>query len=128
MPRPKKYRHVCAMPKSMAFGPKQGKENNDPPIIMTVDEYETIRLIDVEGFSQIECALQMQVARTTAQKIYNDAKHKLGDALINGKTILIRGGEYELCNQKKEEDRCAQCRCRRSQYKNDSKNDRRESK
>jgi len=64
---------------------------------MTVDEYETIRLIDSEGFTQEECAKQMNIARSTVQGIYGAARKKLAESLINGKMLLIEGGEYRLC-------------------------------
>lgn len=65
---------------------------------MTVDEYETIRLIDLEGFTQEECAQQMNVARTTVQGIYARARKKIAHMLVNGSPLLIEGGEYKLCD------------------------------
>ena len=53
MPRPKKCRKVCHLPHEKEFIPANGC-NGRPFIVMTVDEYETIRLIDKEGFSQEE--------------------------------------------------------------------------
>ena len=62
MPRPRKCRRVCCLPWSASFGPT-GERAPEASIVMSVDEYETIRLIDLMGFTQEECALQMNVAR-----------------------------------------------------------------
>ncbi|MEG1501516.1 MAG: DUF134 domain-containing protein, partial [Clostridiales bacterium] len=67
--------------------------DEEAAILMTLDEYETIRLIDLEGLTQEESAQQMNVARTTVQKIYNDAKKKLAESLVKGKILSIEGGE-----------------------------------
>lgn len=66
---------------------------------MTIDEYETIRLMDLENCTQETCAMAMNVARTTVQKIYEEARYKLADALINGKELSIEGGEFRLCRR-----------------------------
>lgn len=65
---------------------------------MEIDEYEAIRLIDLEGFSQEECAIQMDVSRPTVQRIYMEARRKIAESLINGKVLSIEGGEYRLCD------------------------------
>jgi predicted DNA-binding protein (UPF0251 family) len=96
MPRPIKWRRVCSLPERNRFGPLDANTNENH-IKMTVDEYETIRLIDLEGFTQEECAKQMNVARTTAQSIYAEARKKIAESLVNGKVLLIEGGEYRLC-------------------------------
>jgi len=99
MPRPMKWRKVCCMPENKKFGPVGSKAGQISYINMTVDEYETIRLIDLEGFTQEECAGQMNVARTTIQKIYIEARKKLAESLVEGRTLFIEGGEYRLCEQ-----------------------------
>ena len=98
MPRPMKWRKVCCLPESNRFGPLDLNVDEKNHVIMTVDEYETIRLIDLEGFTQEECAKQMNVARTTVQGIYIGARKKLAESLVNGKVLLIEGGEYRLCD------------------------------
>lgn len=97
MPRPKKRRRVCCLPICNEFVPIGEPINSDDAVIMTVDEYEAIRLIDHEGFSQEECAGYMNIARTTAQQIYNKARKKLSLSLVEGRPLIISGGEYRLC-------------------------------
>jgi len=98
MARPMKWRKVCCLPEINKFGPLDISADTENYVIMTVDEYETIRLIDLEGFTQEECAAQMNVARSTVQGIYNEARKKLAESLVNGKVLLIEGGEYRLCD------------------------------
>jgi predicted DNA-binding protein (UPF0251 family) len=98
MPRPMKWRKVCCLPEINRFGPLNVNGDEKNHVKMTVDEYETIRLIDLEGFTQEECAKQMNVARTTVQGIYAGARKKLAESLVNGKVLLIEGGEYRLCD------------------------------
>ena len=76
MPRPRKWRRVCCLPENNKFGPLNSPAESMNYVNMSVDEYETIRLIDLEGFTQEECAGQMNIARTTVQGIYFDARKK----------------------------------------------------
>ena len=109
MPRPRKCRRVCCLPWNAAFGPI-GERAAETIVVMSVDEYESIRLIDLMGYTQEECALQMNVARTTVQGIYNEARRKIADVLVNAKGLVIRGGDYTLCDSEEEECRCCGCK------------------
>ena len=109
MPRPKKCRKVCQMPKTKEFQPI-GDTSCKASVILTVDEYEAIRLIDKQGFSQEECSNYMQVARTTVQLIYNSARKKLADALVDGLSIRIEGGDFQLCDGNEDYCGCGGCR------------------
>ena len=109
MPRPRKWRKVCCLPERDLFGPLNAPLNPKHYVIMSVDEYETIRLIDLEGFTQEESAKQMSIARTTVQRIYNDARKKLAESLVNGKVLRIEGGDYQLCNGLEESCDCGGC-------------------
>ncbi|NLZ55675.1 MAG: DUF134 domain-containing protein [Clostridiaceae bacterium] len=98
MARPMKRRRVCSLPDINRFGPLDAPVSPGDQIDMTVDEYEAIRLIDLESFTQEECAQQMNIARSTVQGIYVEARRKLADALVNGKLLLIQGGQFRLCD------------------------------
>lgn len=111
MSRPRKCRKVCCMPGCNRFGPLDEQWEPDNIIVMTVDEYETVRLIDLEGLTQEQCAAQMNVARTTVQSIYNNARRKLSDSLVNGKVLQIEGGDYKLCEDPGA--RCSKDSCQR---------------
>jgi len=117
MPRPRKCRTVCCLPVRDIYGPLNVEINEEQVIIMTVDEYETVRLIDLEGFTQEECACQMNIARTTVQGIYDGARGKLAMLLVNGKILRIEGGDYKLCNDAQKSccgGRCPKHRCHNS--------------
>lgn len=113
MPRPKKCRKVCCLPKHSEFIPK-GDIPCRKAIIMTVDEYEAIRLIDREGFSQEECGEYMRVARTTVQQIYNSARKKIATALVEGLSLRIEGGDYQVCGGEEKFCGCGGCRKHRN--------------
>ena len=97
MPRPVKCRKVCHFPQILEFLPADDTEKKTP-IVLTVDEYETIRLLDKNGYSQEQCAASMQIARTTVQRIYEIARKKIADALIDGHPLRIEGGDFRICD------------------------------
>jgi len=113
MPRPKKYRKVCHFPKNLTFYP-ESEGRMAEPICLTVDEYETIRLMDREGLSQEEAGERMHVARTTVQLIYASARKKLADTLVEGRPLRIEGGDYRLCDG--DASTCGQKNCFKHQY------------
>lgn len=99
MARPIKQRRVCELPETWEFAPC--KAATMKTVEMSVDEYEVIRLIDHLHLTQSECAQQMNVARTTVQAIYDNARSKIADVIVNGKKLLIQGGNYTLCPDSK---------------------------
>ena len=109
MPRPKKSRVVCDYPQTSEFMPADTETAGDA-VILTLEEYETIRLIDKEGFSQEQCGEFMQIARTTVQQIYADARRKLAEVLVEGLPLRIEGGDYRLCRGGNRACRRGDCR------------------
>jgi predicted DNA-binding protein (UPF0251 family) len=109
MSRPRKWRKVCCLPESDMFGPLNEDREGREIIIMSVEEYEAIRLIDLEGLTQEECGKNMNVARTTVQRIYNNARKKNARSLVNGAIIKIEGGDYKVCEKGTNEKECMMC-------------------
>ena len=64
MPRPVKCRKVCHFPNILEFLPADDAEKKTP-IVLTVDEYETIRLLDKKGYSQEQCAESVSYTHLT---------------------------------------------------------------
>ncbi|MBE3550396.1 MAG: DUF134 domain-containing protein [Brockia lithotrophica] len=92
MPRPRKRRRVCFSPEYREFGPLgQGPWTWERTIHMPLEELETIRLIDLEGLTQEECAARMGVARSTVQRMYQEARRKVAESLVLGKRLILHG-------------------------------------
>lgn len=99
MPRPVKRRQICRqnLPVCTSFTPEDRKIKKEI-ITLTIDEYETIRLLDGEGLTQQDCAARMGIARTSVQATYESARKKIADVIINGKQLHIEGGNCLICN------------------------------
>ena len=95
MPRPVRCRRIEQLPVYRSFSPDDAAAAEN--VFMTVDEFETLRLLDNEGLTQEACASRMNIARTTVTAIYDSARKKVADALVHGKRLLITGGccEYK---------------------------------
>ena len=95
MPRPPRCRRICGAPQVDTFCPN-GCENTEP-ILLTLDEYEVIRLVDLEQKTHEQCAVQMDISRSTVQEIYESARRKIAACLVHGKPLHITGGNYRIC-------------------------------
>lgn len=96
MARPSRCRRICMEPAYNSFLPDGFPGGEDT--ILTLDEYEAIRLIDLEKYTHEQCAKQMDISRTTVTEIYEAARYKIADSIVNGKTLSISGGHYRLCD------------------------------
>ena len=95
MPRPCKRRRVCLLPERRCFRPAEDRPGQ--AVEMGVDEFEAIRLLDLEGLTQEEAARRMGVSRATVQGIYGSARAKLAQFLVQGRELVIGGGAFDLC-------------------------------
>lgn len=96
MPRPQKCRWVKGEPNITYFKPVGVHMHSIEEVVLTVEELEAIRLKDLEGLEQEECADKMKVSRPTFFRIIVSARQKVADALVNGKAIKVEGGNYKI--------------------------------
>ncbi|KPK46964.1 MAG: hypothetical protein AMJ77_04640 [Dehalococcoidia bacterium SM23_28_2] len=99
MARPTKWRRVAFMPQVTCFKPAGVPARLLEGVALSVEELEAIRLKDVEGLQQEECAERMRISRPTFQRVLESARQKVADALINGKAVRIEGGNFALPRQ-----------------------------
>ena len=83
------------MPEFARFSPEGGASTGE--VVLSLDEYQAIRLMDCEGCTHEQCAAMMQVSRTTVTEIYASARAKLAEALVHGRTLAVGGGNVRLC-------------------------------
>jgi len=98
MPRPCKCRRVGFQPGVSYFKPRAIPLSQLEEVILRLDEFESVRLADLEGMYQDQAAKQMHVSRQTFGNIVNSAHKKIADALVNAKAIRIEGGVYQYEN------------------------------
>lgn len=94
MARPTKWRKIENIPSIQYFVPSETDIAEIPENILKLEELEAIRLKDLEGLEQGECAEKMEVSRPTFQRILISAREKIADSLVNGKIIHIEGGNF----------------------------------
>lgn len=82
------------MPSVLQFMPSYQHEPAPSDNILLIEEFEAIRLKDLEGLEQETCAEQMQISRPTFQRILMTGRQKVADSLIHGKGIRIAGGNF----------------------------------
>ena len=108
MPRPKCCRHIGVMPGKTCFQPEGASPSPFEEVLLTLDEYEAIRLADLEGLYQEQAASRMNISRQTFGRIVEAARRKVADVLVNGKVLKIEGGSVSMKAEKPA--RCPRCR------------------
>lgn len=106
VPKPKKTRFVQQPPAAVYFKPQGIPLFQLEQVVLDVDEFEAIRLVDYEGLHLENAAKRLQVSRATCARIIDSAHHKIGTALTHGYAIRIEGGSFVLG---KNRYRCRDC-------------------
>ncbi|NWG02221.1 MAG: DUF134 domain-containing protein [Syntrophaceae bacterium] len=101
MARPRNCRRVGFIPESNYFKPRGVPLSMLEDVILTVDEFEAIRLADLENLYQEQAAEKMKVSRPTFGRIIDSAHQKVAEALVTGKALKIEGGEFEMAVMRK---------------------------
>jgi predicted DNA-binding protein (UPF0251 family) len=97
---------VCFEPGITYFKPAGVPTTELEEVNLTVDEFEAIRLKDVNGLEQEQCAHRMNISQPTFHRLYLEARRKIGDVIVNGKALKIEGGAYEINPQQGRKRRC----------------------
>jgi len=100
MPRPFRCRNIGCRPGSDYFKPRGIPLDALEAVILHLDEFEAMRLADLEGMYQEDAAKKMKVSRQTFGNIVDSAHKKIADAIINSKAIKIEGGEVKMMERK----------------------------
>lgn len=106
MPRPKKIRKVKQPPGFKGYRPYGNFKQPREPVILNLEEYESIRLMDYENRSQVDAAVLMGVSRPTLTRIYDSARKKMATAMAETRAIVIKGGQVTF---DRSWFRCGQC-------------------
>ena len=96
MPRPQKCRRVAYLPEVTYFKPAGIPLRALEEVVLSVEEVEALRLKDIEGLEQGESAEKMNISRPTFQRVLASARQKIADAILNGKAVSIKGGNFEM--------------------------------
>lgn len=99
MGRRQLWRRVSAIPPVTFFKPAGIRMTELEVVRLLVEEAEAVRLKDLEGLEQEECAVKMSISRSTFSRVLDSARQKIADALLNGKAIRIEGGNFEMATR-----------------------------
>ncbi len=113
MPRKTRSRRIQVPPviKGMSVSGVRGRKSNE--VILHLEEYEAIRLLDYQNLTQEEAAVFMDVSRPTLTRIYEEARNKVATAFVEGRDLLFKGGDFYF---EKNWYKCNACQASFSDY------------
>jgi predicted DNA-binding protein (UPF0251 family) len=116
MPRRKRNRRIQVPPviKGMSVYGIRGRKSNE--VILHLEEYEAIRLLDYQNLTQEEAAVHMDISRPTLTRIYEEARNKVATAFVEGRDLIFRGGDIYF---DKNWYKCQNCQASFSDYSED---------
>lgn len=96
MARPFSCRRIAGRPAASVFKPVGIPVRELEEVLMTLDEFEAMRLASLDGLYQEQAAAQMNISRPTFSRIIESAHRKVADALAHGKALRIEGGPVQI--------------------------------
>ncbi|MFH0875364.1 MAG: DUF134 domain-containing protein [archaeon] len=102
MVRPRRCRRILSEPNYTYFKPRGVPLGELEEAILTIDEYEAVRLKDFKGLEQEDCAKKMNISQPTFHRLVLSARKKVADSIVNGKALRIEGGNYKTSCQGKQ--------------------------
>lgn len=101
MPRPRRTRRVSGTPDVAYFKPAGVPMTHLQEIVLTVEEFEALRLKDFLETDQKDAAKKMDISQPTFHRLVKTARQKTAEAIVRGKAIRIEGGDYHVHDFKK---------------------------
>ncbi len=98
MPRDKRWRRVSKEPPVSVFKPAGIPAKSLDEILITLDEFEAVRLADYEGLNQREASIIMNISQPTFNRVLSSARRKIAKGLVQGCVLRIEGGKYVLAD------------------------------
>ena len=100
MPRPRRFRRVRFRPEVTYFKPRGVPMRSLEETVLTVDEFEAVRLVDLEGMDQEQAAKKMGISQPTLNRLLKSARKSMADGIVKGKAIRIEGGRYRITGRR----------------------------
>jgi uncharacterized protein len=100
VPRPFSSRHIAGRPAAQVYKPAGVPVLELDAVVMTLDEFEAMRLADLDGLYQQQAAAEMKISRTTFSRVIDSAHRKMADAIVHGKALHIEGGPVQVVGRR----------------------------
>jgi predicted DNA-binding protein (UPF0251 family) len=114
--RPKRLRRLAFVPPAHLFSPSKEKHQSIPSdtVVLTMDEFESLRLADLDCHSHEQAAKKMGISRATFGRIIESARSKVARALVQGCRMEISGGAFIFGHGMQLQ--CPRCRRRQARF------------
>lgn len=94
MPNRRRYRRIEGPPRMEGYKPFGVPMRELKSVVMSLEEYEALRLADYENLTHEEAAKKMNISRPTFTRLYDKSRKNVAKAFVEGKAIVIRGGTF----------------------------------